>query len=245
MKTLRIASLLVLAAAPLAHGEAPRNSPPEGFTALFDGKSLAGWKADDPLIRKHWKVVDGVIDYDALAGKHLWTEKSFGDFVLHVDWRIKETHGHYPVMTILPDGSYQKGPDGKPVTTPTPNADSGILLRGEMKSQCNIWCWPVGSGEVWGYRNDKNLPPEVRAGVVPKVRADNPVGEWNTFVITMKGDRLTVELNGQTVIENAQLPGIPESGPIGFQHHGGMKDGKYNNASSLMQFRNVYIKELD
>ena len=53
------------------------------------------------------------------------------------------------------------------------------------------------------------MPPEVRAGVTPKVKADKPLGQWNRFVITMKGDRLTVVLNGKTVIENAQLPGVP------------------------------------
>ncbi len=219
------------------------NIAPPGYKRLFNGVTLDGWKTS-PKIIEHWKVIDGVIDYDALAGEHLWTEKSYGDFELQVDWRIKETHGLYPVPTILPDGSYKKDEQGKTITAPTPNADSGILLRGEMKSQCNIWCWPIGSGEVYGYRMDKNMPPEVKAAVTPKQRRDNPVGEWNRFIITMKGDRLTVNLNGANVIEDAQLPGIPESGPIGFQHHGGMKDGQYNHASSLVQFKNVFIKEL-
>jgi hypothetical protein len=219
-------------------------SVPNGMTSLFDGKTLDGWKVG-PKSEGHWKVADGVIDYDALAGEHLWTEDSFGDFELHVDWRIKETHGLYPVPTVLPDGTHKKDANGKDILTPTPNADSGILLRGEMKSQCNIWCWPVGSGEVYGYRMDGRMPPEVRAAVTPKVHADNPVGEWNRFIIRMVGDRLTVSLNGQTVIENAQLPGIAATGPIGFQHHGGLeKDGSYNNASSLVQFRNVFIKKL-
>ena len=217
---------------------------PNGMTSLFDGKSLDGWKPG-PKSEGHWKIVDGVIDYDALAGENLWTEESFGDFELHVDWRIKETHGLYPVPTVLPDGSHKKGPDGNDIITPTPNADSGILLRGQVKSPCNIWCWPVGSGEVYGYRMDRNMPPEVRAGVTPKVRADNPVGQWNRFIIRMVGDRLTVNLNGQVVIENAQLPGIPATGPIGFQHHGGReKDGSYNNASALVQFRNIFIRKL-
>jgi hypothetical protein len=219
-------------------------SVPNGMTSLFDGKSLDGWKLG-PKIADHWKVLDGVIDYDALAGEHLWTDESFGDFELHVDWRIKETHGLYPVPTVMPDGSYKKGADGKVITTPTPNADSGILLRGELDSQCNIWCWPIGSGEVYGYRMDNKMPPEVRAAVTPKVCADNPVGEWNRFIIRMVGDRLTVSLNGQVVIDNAQLPGVPAAGPIGFQHHGGReKDGSYNNASSLVQFRNVFIRKL-
>jgi hypothetical protein len=223
---------------------------PNGMTSLFDGRTLDGWKVH-PKSVGHWTVIDGVIDYDAkseapkLDDKHLWTAKSFGDFELHVDWRIKETHGLYPVSEILPDGSFRTDAEGRTITTPTPNADSGILLRGELDSQCNIWCWPAGSGEVWGYRMNRKMPPEVRAGVVPKVRADNPVGEWNRFIIRMQGDRLTVNLNGRIVIENAQLPGIPPTGPIGFQHHGEIApDGSYGNAASLVQFRNVFIKAL-
>jgi hypothetical protein len=124
------------------------------------------------------------------------------------------------------------------------NADSGIYLRGFSKSQVNIWCWPIGSGEVYGYRTDRAQPPEVRAGVTPKVRADRPVGEWNSFEITMRGDKLTVLLNGQEVLRDAALPGIPAEGPIGLQHHGGFKDGRYLPASSLVQFRDIQIKEL-
>lgn len=226
-----------------------RNKAPQGYTSLFDGKTLDGWKVH-PKSVGHWKVLDGVIDYDALSEapgneKHLWSEESFGDFELHVDWRIKELNGLYPMPIILSDGTYKKNEEGKVITIPTPNADSGILLRGEMKSQCNIWNWPAGSGEVYGYRMDKSMPPEVRAAVTPSRKADNPVGEWNKFIITMKGDRLTLNLNGQTVIEDAKLPGIPEEGPIGFQHHGGKnKDGEYNNSASLVQFRNIYIKKL-
>jgi hypothetical protein len=88
------------------------------------------------------------------------------------------------------------------------------------------------------------MPPAVRAGVTPKKRADKPRGEWNTFEITMKGDRLTVVLNGEEVISNAQLPGVPADGPIALQHHGGMKDGKWTSPPSLVQFRNIAVKEI-
>ena len=230
----------------VAHAAAS-SSAPAGFVSLFNGRDFTGWKlpAGD---NGHWKVINGVIDYDARSeatgDKNLWTEKEYKDFVLKIDWRIKETTGLYPVPTVLPDGTEKKGPDGKDIVTPTPNADSGIFLRGSSKSQVNIFCWPIGSGEVYGYRRDKTMPPEVRAGVTPKMKADKPVGEWNTFEITMKGDRLTVVLNGKTVIKNAQLPGVPDTGPLALQHHGGFKDGKYSPASSLVQFRNISIKEL-
>jgi hypothetical protein len=222
--------------------------PGKGFKSLFNGKDLTGWKipAGD---NGHWKVVDGVIDYDAQSEakgeKHLWTEKEFGDFELKIDWRIKRTTGFYNVPYVLPDGTTVKDDKGKNITHPMPNADSGIYLRGTGKAQLNIWCWPIGSGEVYSIRNGKDTSPEVRAGVTPKLKADNPIGEWNTFEVTMKGDRLTVVLNGHTVIENAQLPGVPEKGGIALQHHGGKrKDGTFSPASSLMQFRNISIKEL-
>ena len=219
-----------------------------GFVSLFNGRDLSGWKipAGD---NGHWKVLNGVIDYDARSeapgtDKNLWSEKEFKDFVLKIDWRIKEVNGLYNIPTVLPDGSHKKGPDGKDIVTPTPNADSGIYLRGTSKAQVNIWCWPIGSGEVYGFRMDQKMPPAVRAGVTPKVRADKPVGEWNTFEITMQGDRLTILLNGKTVIDHAQLPGIPEKGAFALQHHGTFKDGKYDGASALVQFRNIAIREL-
>ncbi len=55
---------------------------------------------------------------------------------------------------------------------------------------------------------------------------------------------MTEVLNSKLVIDNAELPGLPEKGPIGLQHHGGFKDGKYLGPPSLFQFQNFYIKEL-
>jgi hypothetical protein len=215
-------------------------------TSLFNGKDLEGWKIPEND-GGHWKVVDGVIDYDARSeakDKNLWTVKEYGDFELHVEWRIKDTPWVNPnVKDILPDGTHKKGADGKEINLALPDSDSGILLRGNAKYQVNIWCWPVGSGEVYGVRMDKNSPPEVKAGVTPKKKMDKPVGEWNAFDITVKGDRLWVKLNGEEVITNALLPNIPAKGPIGLQHHGGFKDGKYVGNPSLVQFRNIKIKE--
>ncbi len=215
-----------------------------GFTSLFNGRDLAGWRvpAGD---NGHWKVIDGVIDYDAAseaAGpKDLWTEDEFENFVLRLEWRIKATPGTKAIPEILADGSHRLDAEGKEILTELPNADSGVFLRGSSKAQVNIWCWPVGSGEVYGYRTDQKMPPAVRAGVTPKLRADRPVGEWNSFEITLEGDRLTVVLNGQTVIRQAALPGVPGRGRLALQHHGGPK---HPGESSLVQFRNVRIKKL-
>ena len=221
----------------------------DGYTSLFNGEDLSGWivpKGDGG----HWKVLDGVIDYDsrseATGDKNLRTEEEFGDFILKLDWRIKETSGFYDVPIVLSDGSYLKDASGKRITIKTPNADSGVYLRGFPKAQLNIWCWPIGSGEVYGIRNNESVPTEIRAALTPRINADNPVGEWNRFVIVLVKDRVTVLLNNQLVLENALLPGIPERGPIVLQHHGGPdKNGKLRPASSLVQFRNIWIKSLD
>src|SRR5690606_537560 len=113
-----------------------------------------------------------------------------------------ETTGLYNTPIVLKDGSTLKDAAGKAITIKMPNADSGIYLRGSSKSQLNIWTWPVGSGELYGYRNDQKQTPEVRAGATPRLNADKPVGEWNTFVIVMIDDRVTVLLNDHLVLEN-------------------------------------------
>jgi hypothetical protein len=238
-----ILAAFVLAAAPAAVGAEP------GFTSLFDGKDLAQWKVPEGD-NGHWKVADGVIDYDARSeatgNKNLVSREEYGDFVLKLEWRIKETPFINPnVFYVLPDGTHARDVHGKPLKLALPDSDSGVYLRDLAgRSQVNIWCWPIGSGEVYGYRIDAKLPPKVRAGVTPRTQADRPVGEWNEFEITLIGDRLTVVLNGTKVIENAELPGIPAKGPLSLQHHGSFRDGKFTGPPSLVQFRNIRIKPL-
>src|SRR4051812_5138256 len=97
---------LAVIAAPPAKKRGGNEAPP-GFTALFNGRDFTNWKvpAGD---NGHWRVVDGVIDYDASSeskdDKSLWGMKDYRDFVLQVDWRIKETPYTNPnVYYVLPD----------------------------------------------------------------------------------------------------------------------------------------------
>lgn len=240
-----ILSVLILA---IPFALLAQNQVPPGFTSLFNGKDFTGWKVPEGD-NGHWKIIDGVIDYDAESeasdDKNLWSEKAYGNFELLVDWRIKETPWKNPrVPLILPSGLHKLDENGNEITMVVPDSDSGILLRGTGKCQANIWGWPIGSGEVYGYRMDQGMPPEVRRGVTPITNADRNIGEWNTFRITFVDDRLTVELNGIVVIENALIPDIPAEGPIGLQHHGSKKDGDWNSPPSLVQFRNIYVREL-
>ena len=207
------------------------------FKPIFNGKDLTGWKMH-PGSENHWIVKNGVIHHDGQSkakDKNLWTEKEYSDFTLICDWRWIGPSNHKKERPVLDHttGLNKTDEHGKPITVVVDELDSGIYLRGNSKSQVNIWNWPCGSGEVFGYRNDKKITQAQRAALVPKIKADKPIGEWNRFIITMKGDQLTVILNNQKVINNAKLPGVPTTGKLALQHHG-----------SAIEFANLYIQEL-
>lgn len=218
------------------------------FVTLFNGEDFTNWKV--PVgDNGHWKIIEGVIDYDAESeaegDKSLYSEKEFGDFVLYVDWRIKATPWKNPrVPLILPSGKHKLDENGEEIKIIIPDSDSGIYIRGSSKSQVNIWCWPIGSGEVYGYRMDEKMSDEVRRGVTPLMNADHNIGEWNTFRIEVVGNLLTVDLNGLRVLDKAELPGLPAKGAIALQHHGSKTDGEWTSPPALVQFRNIRIAEL-
>jgi type 1 glutamine amidotransferase len=225
------------------------NPSPGGFVSLFNGKDLTGWKAPEGD-NGHWKVVDGAIDYDAgseaRGDKALWSDREYGDYILQLDWRLKEApYINKGVPYILPDGTHAKDIHGKEMRMALPDADSGVYLRGDGFFQVNIWCWPIGSGEMYSIRMDPQTPPDLRAAVTPRTQADKPVGEWNHFEITVKGKTVKVVLNGKTVIPGATIPNLPDRGRLAFQHHGGKnKAGEWTGPPSLVQFKNISIKEL-
>ena len=198
-------------------------SSASGFTSLFNGQDLVSWKHGSST---EWSVVNGILKHSGKAGtpSDLWTEKEYGDCTLVFNWRWSGCGPTRSRPNVLPDGS-ENG------QSEVEELDSGIYLRGNRKSQVNLWNWTVGSGEIYGYRTDASMPVSVRAGATPKSKADRPIGEWNHTSITLKGDRISVTLNGTTVIDNAQLPNIPTRGAIGLQHHG-----------SRIDFANIAIK---
>jgi hypothetical protein len=207
--------------APLVGGCAgsPHAVAPPGFTPLFDGHSLQGWKglvadppkraqmspatlaaeqaAADQRMREHWSVHEGVLTFDG-HGDNLCTARDYRDFELHVDWKIP------------------------------PGGDSGIYLRGSPQVQ--IWDNPIGSGGL--YNNEKHASR-------PLVVADRPPGEWNHFLIIMTDDLVTVYLNDTLVADRVPLENYWErgkpvyrSGAIELQSHGGP-----------LWFKDIFVRE--
>jgi hypothetical protein len=211
-------------------------TPPPGFTALFNGHDLAGWRGGDTLdpreyaamsdearakqdadwtadMLKHWRAEGDELINDG-QGKYATTTKDYGDIELLVDYKT------------------------------VPRGDSGIYLRG--CPQVQIWDYTdrakfksgsnKGSGGLWN--NAAGAP-----GKDPLVKADKPFGEWNHFRVVMVGARVSVWLNGQLVVDHAimdnsyfdktnQTP-IPARGPIELQTH----DGE-------IRWRNIFIREI-
>jgi len=211
----------------------------KGFVPMYTGVDLDGWRKVTGQ-EGHWQPKDWILHYDGKCeaaearDKHLWTAKEYGDFQMVVDWRFpaKPVKKKYPV--VLPNGDDKLDDKGEVVMREVDDAgNSGILLRGNEDAQINMCCYPVGSGEITAFRINKQLSAAMRAAVTPKEVADAPLGKWNRFLITLKSDRVTVVLNDKTIIENAQLPGIPSRGPIGLQHH-----------NEVVEFGNLFIREL-
>jgi hypothetical protein len=216
-----------------ASQSAQAGKPPKGFTSLFNERDLTGWwglKTEDPVkwkalssdklaekkaaslkdIAQHWSV-DGEELVNDGHGLYLSTQKDYGDFEFLVDYKT------------------------------VPKADSGIYLRGIPQVQ--IWDSTEeakfnigankGSGGLWN--NSKGAP-----GKDPLVLADKPFGQWNSFRIIMVGERVSVWLNGEMIVDHARMENyfnrkgqIPRTGPIQLQTHGGE-----------IRWRNVFIREI-
>jgi hypothetical protein len=215
-------------------------APPAGFTSLFNGKELKGWRGRpggggvfSPYVEAkftpeeraakqaqwnadrdlHWRAdtATGEIVSDG-KGVHLTTEKAYGDFEFRVDWMLTQACG-----------------------------DSGVYLRDYPQVQ--IWdpaCAreqrngaDKGSGGLWN--NNADNP-----GKWPLEKADKPIGQWNSLAIKMVGTRVWVKLNGKDVVVGQVLdnffdraqPVLP-TGSIELQTHG-----------SEVRFRNVYVREI-
>lgn len=240
MTAVVVAAICTLGVAHDALAQPTVPKPPAGFTVLFNGKDLSGWRGRpggggvfSPYVEAkftpeeraakqaewntdrdlHWSVdaATGELVSDG-KGVHLATVKPYGDFELLVDWKFTQ-----------------------------PGSDSGVYLRsypqvqfwdpGNPREQKNGA--EKGSGGLWN--NNPDSP-----GRWPLARADKPIGEWNTLAVKMVGTRVWVTLNGTPVVIGQVLdnyfdrtqPVLP-TGSIELQTHG-----------AEVRWRNIYVREI-
>ncbi len=202
-------------------------SDEKGFVSMFNGKDLSGWQglATDPVTKAH------------ISAKELQKLQEEADAKVKDVWSVKDNcivfNGHGSNLCSKKQyGSFEMIVDWRI----TREGDSGIYLRGSPQVQ--IWDTTrvdvgaqVGSG---GLYNNKVYESK------PLLVADNPINDWNTFRITMIGERVTVYLNGQLVVDNVvmenywdrSIPIFP-TGSIELQAHG-----------TDLAFRDIYVREL-
>lgn len=209
----------------------PLNQPPEGFVALFNGKDLGGWKGllkgpyDNPGKRAAL-APDEKAKLQREADEDMRAHWKVVDGVLVFDGKGRSlcTAKDYGDFEMLVDWKIEKG------------GDSGIYLRGSPQVQ--IWDTAnrlvgaqVGSGGLYNNQKGPSKPSKV---------ADRAVGEWNTFRIIMIGEKVTVYLNDELVVDDVVMENYWErdkpiypTGQIELQNHG-----------NFLYFRNVYVREI-
>ena len=204
----------------------------EGFVSLFNGKDLTGWKGlvQNPIARAKMKPAQ-LAKEQAKAGENMRRDWKVEDGLL-----VFEGSGYDNLCTEKQYGDFEMYVDWM-LDPAGPEADAGIYLRGTPQVQ--IWDTSrvnvgaqVGSGGLYNNQVNESKPSKV---------ADNKLGEWNSFYIKMVGDRVTVVLNGEKVVDDVilenywdrKLPIFPIE-QIELQAHG-----------SKVYYRNIYVKELE
>jgi len=208
-------------------------TPPSGFTALYNGHDLSGWRGGETFDHRQWLALAPAV---RAAKETAWTADMRKHWRAEGDELVNDGAGQY-ATTIKDYGDFELLVDYKTV----PRADSGIYLRG--CPQVQIWDSTEadkfslgadkGSGGLWN--NSPGAP-----GKDPLVKADRPFGEWNHFRVVMVGARVTVWLNDQLVVDHALLENyydrkmpVPAHGPIQLQTH----DGE-------IRWRKIFIREI-
>ena len=200
------------------------NVPPKGFTALFNGKDLTGWRVH-PKAKGIWSVENGVLKAPGRLDEwmpDIETEKEYRDFVLQIDYR-----------------------------TPTAS-DTGIFIRELIpvlkmgrREQINI-----GPGMMGHPVSFHHLTPDIKLepSQLPRVKSIRPrIGAWHTMRLKLVGRTLTIEVDGEVILREFEYPeGILSKDPcsIALQKHKKQNiEGKMSNMP--IEFRNIFIKEIE
>lgn len=222
MRLLWVLALGVLAASGAVWAAEESKADEEGFVSLFNGKDLTGWVG---AVQGYF-AQDGMIVCPKDKGGNLYTEKEYGDFIFRFEFKL------------------------------TPNANNGIAIRAPLQGNAAYVGMEIQVLDDSGSQYTKLQPYQYHGsiyGVEPCKRGhQKPVGEWNTEEIIANGTKITVILNGVTIVDADLAPFI--SGEKNTADHGGIKGhpGLRNTQGHIgflghgshVEFRNLRIKEL-
>lgn len=185
--------VVAIAADCFASAEAADKTDP-GFQSLFNGKDLAGWEGDLKL----WKVRAGIIVADSPGirrNEFLCTKKTYGDFELRLEFRMK---------------------DGK--------GNSGVQFRSKRVGKAGAvegYQADLGNG-FWGCLYDEHRRRKTLVKAPKTLDAVLKKSGWNNYSIRAVGDHITMKINGLTTVDYKEPDAkIARTGLIALQVHSG------------------------
>ena len=224
-----LAAAVLLAVPGLVAAEEKLNVPPEGFKALFNGRDFTGWYMTKRA-KEAWFVEDGMIRslgaFDDFTADMI-SEQKFLNFVFMTDYRM---------LTESDSGIWFRG---WPAEVPR---EPGVRIGEQVNLHAT---WAVGQPMVFHFGPKNNKMIEDQKPKMKNIKSE--VGVWHTIKLTLVGNILTVEHDGEVILDKFEYPqswlGTEPSG-IGLQKH---KNWEYNGkmSSCPIEFRNVFIRELD
>lgn len=205
-------------------------SKKEGYVSLFNGKDLTGWKGlvENPIKRASMSPTE-LAEKQAKADQKMrdtWSAVN-GELVFNGHGDNIATVKQYGDFELLLDWKLDK--NGK-------EPDAGVYLRGTPQvqiwdiSRTNVGA-QVGSGGLYNNKTHKANPSKV---------ADNPLGEWNNFKIKMVGEKVSVWLNGELVVDNVTLENYWDRNQSIFP----MEQIELQAHGSQVWYRDIYLKEI-
>lgn len=214
-------------AADAAKVRTPEQLKADGFTSLFNGKDLDGWR--NPYDHGESKVVDGEIHLLADKKFFLVTEKEYSNFKVVIDIHLPEGNANSGVMFrchVEPNRAYgyQAECDG------SDRCWSGGLYDEGRRG----WVWPSKKGRT---KEKKFLEYEEESQAFfakPEIKGALKRNGWNRYEVECVGDHIVVHLNGIKITDLKDS--TDAKGFIAIQHHG--------EKGQTYRFRNLMIKEL-
>ena len=188
----------------------------EGFTVLFDGKTLDGWEQKNGTAT--YEIVDGTIKGTTAKGSpnsFLCTKKEFSDFDLRFAVKVHDKLNSGVQIRSVSKEDVKKGRvHGPQVEIEAAPGESGYV-------------YSEGTGRGW------ISPTQTIKNVIKN-------GKWNHYRVVADGSRIQTWING-TAVEDIDCPAVESmKGFLGLQVHGiGKQAGPFD-----VQWKNIRIKEL-
>jgi hypothetical protein len=190
------ATLLAAAVTMPLHAKAPT-----GFTPLFDGKTLKGWRGDPTL----WSVRDGAItggsDQTISKMSFLIHDGDYADFELHFRYRFpRDGNSGFQFRSAASDqGPYMVAGYQANVVPPDQLVRYGMLYDNLGRNEIALLSEKVEIGSAGG-----KVTRTIAASVNPVktlLAAYRPYPAWNDYVVIAHGNRIVHAINGQLVLD--------------------------------------------